>query len=79
MHDDTIGEIARRLGKSAAQVILRWHLQSGLIVIPKSVTPARIQANIDVFDFDLSSEDMQAIDGLSTGKRLGPDPAVFKG
>ncbi len=79
LHDDTIGAIARRLGKSAAQVILRWHLQSGLIVIPKSVTPARIQANIDVFDFDLSSEDMQAIDGLSTGKRLGPDPAVFKG
>ncbi|KCB42543.1 aldo/keto reductase [Bordetella hinzii] len=79
LHDDTIGAIARSLGKSAAQVILRWHLQSGLIVIPKSVTPARIRANIDVFDFDLSSEDMQAIDGLPTGKRLGPDPAVFKG
>ncbi len=60
-------------------MILRWHLQSGLIVIPKSVTPARIRANIDVFDFDLSTEDMQAIDGLPTGKRLGPDPAVFKG
>ncbi|WP_111118757.1 aldo/keto reductase, partial [Bordetella holmesii] len=78
-HDPTIADIAQRLGKTAAQVILRWHLQSGLIVIPKSVTPARIKANIDVFGFELSSADMQAIDGLSNGKRLGPDPAVYKG
>ncbi|OZI74514.1 aldo/keto reductase [Bordetella genomosp. 12] len=79
LHDATLSAIAHRLGKTAAQVILRWHLQSGLIVIPKSVTPSRIKANIEVFDFELSSEDMQAIDGLSNGKRLGPDPAVYKG
>lgn len=78
LHNSTIGEIARRLGKTPAQVILRWHLQNGLVVIPKSVTPARIQANIDVFDFELSAADLQAIDDLPESGRLGPDPAVFK-
>jgi len=79
LQDPVIGKIAARHGKTPAQVILRWHLQSGLIVIPKSVTPERIRANIDVFGFELSAEDLAAIDGMPDGKRLGPDPDVFKG
>ncbi|WP_413626291.1 aldo/keto reductase [Luteibacter sp. Lutesp34] len=61
-------------GKTAAQVVLRWHVQLGHMVIPKSVTPERIDANIDVFDFELSAEDMKAIDGLDAGNRMGPHP-----
>ncbi|OAE72654.1 oxidoreductase [Achromobacter insolitus] len=75
--DKVILELAKKYGKSAAQVTLRWHLQSGLIVIPKSVTPARIRENIDVFDFELSAADMAAIDGIKEGARLGPDPETF--
>lgn len=75
--DKVILELAKKYGKSAAQVTLRWHLQSGLIVIPKSVTPTRIRENIDVFDFELSAADMAAIDGIKEGARLGPDPETF--
>lgn len=75
----TILDLARKHGKSPAQVTLRWHLQSGLIAIPKSVTPARIRENIDLFDFELSATEMAAINELSDGKRLGPDPATFSG
>src|SRR5690606_16088137 len=64
MQDQTLAALARKHGKSAAQVALRWHMQNGLIAIPKSVTPERIRANIDVFDFELSAQDMAAIDGL---------------
>ncbi|HYG45762.1 MAG TPA: aldo/keto reductase, partial [Bordetella sp.] len=69
----------KKYGKSAAQVTLRWHLQNGLIAIPKSITPARIRANIDVLDFELSADDMNAIDNLPQGARLGPDPERFSG
>ncbi|HET8639647.1 MAG TPA: aldo/keto reductase [Solirubrobacterales bacterium] len=77
LSDTTIGEIAARYGKTPAQVILRWHLQLGNVVIPKSVTPARIRDNIEIFDFELSDGDMQAIERLDSGERTGPDPAVF--
>lgn len=73
--DPTIGEIARVHGKTAAQVMLRWHLQAGRSAIPKSVRPERIAENFDVFDFELTSEEMAAIDALDTGVRGGPDPA----
>ncbi|MEV0173104.1 aldo/keto reductase [Streptomyces sp. NPDC050803] len=66
--------IAERHGKSPAQIVLRWHLQLGNVVIPKSVTPARIRENIDVFDFSLSDEEMAAIAALDRGLRTGPDP-----
>ena len=69
-----IGDIARTHGKTPAQVMLRWGLQHGRSVIPKSTRPSRIAENIDVFDFELSADQMAAIDGLDTGRRGGPEP-----
>ncbi|WP_308295461.1 aldo/keto reductase [Streptomyces sp. PSAA01] len=79
LEDPKLAAIARKHGKSPAQVVLRWHLDLGNVVIPKSVTPSRIQENIDVFDFQLDSEDLSAIDSLETGNRLGFDPETFNG
>ena len=75
--DPVIVDIARAHGKSAAQVMLRWGLQHGRSVIPKSTKPERIAENIDVFDFELSTDDMAAIDGLDTGRRGGPEPEAI--
>jgi len=72
----TIGELASKHGKSPAQIILRWHIQIGNVVIPKSVTPERIAENLDVFDFSLDDDDLSAIAGVDTGVRIGGDPAV---
>ena len=72
--DDVLAGIAAKHGKSPAQVVIRWHLQLGNVVIPKSVTPARIRENIDVFDFDLDADDLAAIAGLESGTRTGLDP-----
>jgi len=69
--------IAARHRKSVPQVILRWHLQSDLVVIPKSVTPARLRENFAVFAFELTQSDMQQIAGLETGERIGPDPDTY--
>ncbi|UGY95281.1 aldo/keto reductase [Streptomyces gobiensis] len=74
LNDKRIGAIADKHGKTPAQVIIRWHLQLGNVVIPKSATPSRIRQNIDVFGFELDAGDMTAIAGLNTGTRLGPDP-----
>lgn len=75
--DPVITGIAQRLGKSPAQVILRWHLQLGNVVIPKSVTPSRIAENFDVFGFELTADDLDAIKGLDRNGRTGPDPKTF--
>jgi 2,5-diketo-D-gluconate reductase A len=75
--DPTIDDIARRAGKTPAQVILRWHIERGDIVFPKSVSPARIRENIDIFDFELSGEDVEAISALNRNERTGPDPDKF--
>jgi diketogulonate reductase-like aldo/keto reductase len=75
-NNPVIGQIVQAHGKTPAQVMLRWHLQEGRSAIPKSVNPERIAANFDVFDFELSSEQLAAIDGLDTGVRGGPEPAT---
>jgi 2,5-diketo-D-gluconate reductase A len=77
--DPVIADVAARAERSPAQVILRWHLQQGRIVIPKSVTPSRISENLAVFDFELSPADLLLIDGLNTDSRIGPDPVLFNG
>ena len=74
MEDPTIAAIGQTYGKSPAQVMLRWHLQNGRSAIPKSTNPARIAENFDVFDFELSADELAAIDTLNTGNRNGPDP-----
>jgi 2,5-diketo-D-gluconate reductase A len=77
LRDDTIRGIADAHGVTPAQAILRWHLQLGSVVIPKSVTPSRIVENFDVFGFELTDAEMDAIAGLDRGQRTGPDPATF--
>ena len=79
LDDETINEIAERLDRSPAQVVLRWHVENGLIVFPKSVTPERIRENLDLFDFELTAEDIERIDALDRGEegRTGPNPDRF--
>ena len=77
LQDPIIGDIAQAHGKTPAQVMLRWHLQQGRSVIPKSTKPQRIAENLDVFDFDLTTEELAAIDALDTGQRGGPEPEVI--
>ncbi|MGW1159452.1 aldo/keto reductase [Streptomyces sp. NPDC002513] len=69
--------IAQKHNRTPAQIVLRWHIQLGNVVIPKSVTPSRIKENIEVFDFSLDTEDMAAISALNEDRRIGPDPATF--
>jgi 2,5-diketo-D-gluconate reductase A len=77
LDDPTITRIAERVGKSTAQVTLRWHIQRGDIVFPKSVTPERVQANFEIFDFELTDADMTDITALNRDERTGPDPDTF--
>ncbi|WP_353114801.1 aldo/keto reductase [Microbacterium sp.] len=79
LRDDVITGIANRHGRTPAQVVLRWHLQQGRVVIPKSVTPTRIAENLDVFGFDLGAAELAAIDGLERDGRTGPHPLTFNG
>jgi 2,5-diketo-D-gluconate reductase A len=79
LEDSTITQIADNVGKTPAQVVLRWHIQRGDIIFPKSVTPSRMQENLELFDFELGSDDMDAISGLDRGEdgRTGPNPDTF--
>ena len=78
MKDPLIAGIAAKHGRTAAQVTLRWHIQNGLVAIPKSVTPARIVENFDVFGFELTNDDMAKIGTLDNNRgRIGPDPDLF--
>src|ERR1700729_2363534 len=75
----TIREITKRAGKTPAQTVLRWHIERGDIIFPKSVTASRIRENFAIFDFELSGEDVEAISALNKNDRTGPDPAKFSG
>ena len=77
LDDPVIGAIGTKHGRSPAQVMIRWHLQIGNVVLPKSITPTRIKENIDVFSFELDDEDLAAIASLESGRRTGPDPDYF--
>jgi len=79
LNDPTVGAIASRTGRTPAQVVLRWHIQRGDVVFPKSTTPARIKENFEIFDFELEPEDIAAISALDRGEegRTGPNPDVF--
>jgi 2,5-diketo-D-gluconate reductase A len=77
LDDETIVAIAAEVDRTPAQVVLRWHIQIGNVVIPKSVTPERMRENIELFDFSLSDGQLQRIAALDEGARTGPDPATF--
>ncbi|MGS2808521.1 aldo/keto reductase [Nocardia sp. MW-W600-9] len=77
LDNPTVVTLAKELDRTPAQVIIRWHLQLGTIVIPKSVTPSRIAENFDVFSFELDAQAMEAINRLDAGTRIGPDPGTF--
>jgi diketogulonate reductase-like aldo/keto reductase len=77
LDDARVVEVARKKGRTPAQVVLRWHVQLGNVVIPKSVTPHRIRENMDIFDFELDGADMEIFTQLNVGRRLGPHPNQF--
>jgi diketogulonate reductase-like aldo/keto reductase len=77
LDDPTVVALAKARDRSPAQVVLRWHMQLGIIAIPKSVTPERIRANLEVFDFELDESEMATLSGLTSAGRVGPDPERF--
>jgi 2,5-diketo-D-gluconate reductase A len=77
LDDPTINALAGKYGRTPAQIVLRWHIDLGHIVFPKSVTPARVRENFDIFDFDLIADDVVAISDLNKDERTGPDPDTF--
>ena len=79
LKNDTIIEIANKYKKSPAQIIIRWNIDTDVVVIPKSVTTSRIEENIEVFDFELTKEDIEVINALNEDRRIGPDPTEFDG
>src|SRR3954471_10394128 len=77
LDDPVINEVADAHGNTAGQAVLRWHIQLGNVVFPKSVTPERIEENFELWDFELSGDEVERIDGLDRGERIGPDPDTF--
>jgi 2,5-diketo-D-gluconate reductase A len=77
LDDPGIDGVAAAVGKTPAQVVLRWHIQRGDVVFPKSVTPSRMRENFEIFDFELGPEDMDRITALNRNERTGPDPDTF--
>lgn len=79
LEDEVVKEIANELGKTPSQVIIRWNIDEKIVVIPKSVTPSRIEENLNVFDFELSEDQLSRLNALNKDERIGPDPEVFSG
>ncbi|HCN60773.1 MULTISPECIES: aldo/keto reductase [Mammaliicoccus] len=79
LEDEVVKEIANELGKTPAQVIIRWNIDENIVVIPKSVTPSRIEENLNVFDFELSDSQLSRLNALNKDERIGPDPESFTG
>jgi len=79
LDDPAVTTLAREHAVTPAQVVLRWHLQLGNVVIPKSVTPERIRANVDLFGFELGDHEMRSLEALDAGERTGPHPDSFGG
>lgn len=79
LDDETVKAVASETGKSPAQVIIRWNIEHGVVVIPKSVTPSRIEENLDVFNFSLTTEQVEQLDRLNEDRRIGPDPIGYNG
>ena len=77
VNEPTLNELANKYNKTPAQIVLRWDLQNDVVVIPKSVNENRIKENSNIFDFEISEEDMKKIDALNINKRYGPDPDNF--
>lgn len=79
LKDKVVNHIAKEINKTPAQVIIRWNIEHGVITIPKSVTPSRIEENFEVFDFNLNDNQIQMLDALNEDKRIGPNPSEFNG
>ena len=79
LEDATVKAVASEIGKTPAQVIIRWNVEHGVVVIPKSVTPSRIEENLNVFEFVLTKGQIERLDQLNEDKRIGPDPLEFSG
>lgn len=79
LEDATVKEVANELHRTPAQIIIRWNIQHGVVTIPKSITPSRIDENLNVFDFELTKDQMSRLDNLNEDRRIGPDPLTFNG
>ncbi len=79
LEDDIVKSVASEINKTPAQVIIRWNIEHGVVVIPKSVTPSRIEENLNVFDFELTKEHIERLDSLNEDKRIGPNPSEYSG
>ena len=79
LEDDTVKSVASEINKTPAQVIIRWNIEHGVVVIPKSVTPSRIEENLNVFDFELTKAHIERLDSLNEDKRIGPNPSEYSG
>lgn len=79
LKDETVQQVAAEIGKTPAQVVIRWNIDNGVVVIPKSITPSRIEENLNVFDFKLNTEQIEKLNQLNEDKRIGPDPLTFAG
>mgnify|MGYP002723634355 FL=1 len=79
LDDEVVNQVAQEVGQTPAQVIIRWNYQHQVVTIPKSVTPQRIDENLNILDFELNDDQMKKLDDLNQNKRIGPDPSEFNG